>query len=230
MVEGPVLIAEAEAAGWNIRCEYVAPDTDPVSQAPVAHLAPGVLERVADTVAPQGTIALVEMRPNDLDLSQLQCVVVVDRLADPGNLGTIMRSAEAAGFDAIVLTHGTVDPFNPKAVRASAGTLFHVPVIEADFADVRAAGLRLIGTSAQSGIAHTDSDLTRRIAMVLGNEAHGLDHDAPVDEWVTIAHHGRAESLNVAMAATVLCFEAARQRSASPHAPVRRLADSDRDS
>lgn len=230
VVEGPVLIAEAEAAGWTIRCEYVAPDTDPVSQAPVAHLAPGVLERVADTATPRGTLALVEMRPQGLDLRAVQYVVVVDRLADPGNLGTIMRSAEAAGCDAVIMTPGTVDPFNPKVVRASAGALFHMPVLEAEFGDLRAAGLRLIGTSAQQGNIHTEADFTGRVALVLGNEAHGLDPEAPVDEWVTIAHRGRAESLNVAMAGTVVCFEAARQRSGSDARHPRGLSDSDRGS
>ncbi len=77
---------------------------------------------------------------------------------------------------------------------------------------VRGSGLRTIGTSSHRGTAHTDADLTGRIALVVGNEARGLPDDARVDEWVTIRHHGRAESLNVAMAATVLCFEAARQR------------------
>jgi TrmH family RNA methyltransferase len=87
-----------------------------------------------------------------------------------------------------------------------------VQVLEAPLAAVRSAGLRPIGTSSHHGTAHTDADLTGRVALVVGNEAHGLSDDAAVDEWVTIRHHGRAESLNVAMAATVLCFEAARQR------------------
>jgi TrmH family RNA methyltransferase len=139
-------------------------------------------------------------------------VVVADGIADPGNLGTILRSAEAAGVDAVVLTPGTVDALNPKAVRASAGSLFHVPIVAAGLADVGAAGLRRIGTSSHHGIPHDDVDWTGRVAIVLGSEAHGLPADAPVDDWVRIAHAGRAESLNVAMAATVLCFAAAAAR------------------
>lgn len=135
------------------------------------------------------------------------------RVADPGNLGTILRSAEAAGVDAVVLTPGTVDAFNPKVVRASAGAIFHVPVVTATLADVAAAGLRLIGSSSHHGVAHDQADWSGRIAVVAGNEAHGLAADVPVDSWVRIEHHGRAESLNVAMATTVLCFEAARQRA-----------------
>jgi TrmH family RNA methyltransferase len=175
-------------------------------------LAAGVIERVASTESPQPILAVVRIPPSSLDLAAVGLVLVADRIADPGNLGTILRSAEAAGVDGVVLTAGSVDPFNPKVVRASAGALFRVPVLEAGLASVRAAGLRTIGTSSHRGCAHVDADLTGRIALVVGNEARGLPDDAQVDEWVTIRHHGRAESLNVAMAATVLCFEAARQR------------------
>ncbi len=140
--------------------------------------------------------------------------MVADQLSDPGNLGTILRSAEAAGVDAVVLTPGSVDPLNPKVVRSSAGALFHVPVVEATLADVRHAGLALVGTSSHQGTRHTDADWSGRLALVLGNEAHGLADDADVDRWLRIEHSGRAESLNVAMAATVLVFEAARHRVA----------------
>jgi TrmH family RNA methyltransferase len=209
-VEGPVLIGETMAAGWTIEAEFVAPGGEPVS--PGAHrLAPGVLERVATTERPQPNLAIVAMpEPASLDLASF--VLLGDRLGDPGNLGTILRSAEAAGADAVVLTAGSVDPFNPKVVRASAGALFHVPVVEATPTQVRAAGFRLIGTSSHRGTPHTAADWSGRLALVVGNEAHGLADDTPVHEWVRIEHRGRAESLNVAMAATVLLFEAARHR------------------
>ena len=94
-------------------------------------------------------------------------------------------------------------------VRASAGALFHVPVVDVDAGRRRARpGCGCVGTSSHHGVAHTDADWSGRLAIVAGNEAHGLADDAPVDEWVRIEHRGRAESLNVAMAATVLCFEA----------------------
>jgi TrmH family RNA methyltransferase len=106
-----------------------------------------------------------------------------------------------------------VDPFNPKVIRASAGAVFHVPVLTATLEAVSAAGLRLVGTSSHLGDRHVDADWSGRVAIVLGNEAHGLSDDAPVDDWVRIEHHGRAESLNVAMAATLLVFAAADRRS-----------------
>jgi TrmH family RNA methyltransferase len=136
-------------------------------------------------------------------------VLVADRLGDPGNAGTIIRSAEAAGADAVVLTPGSVDPFNPKVIRASAGSLFRIPVVEAP---LDAIGLRLLGTSSHHGTIYTDADLAGPVAIVVGNEAHGLPADAPMGAWVTIPIAGSVESLNAAMAATVLLFEADRQR------------------
>ena len=105
-----------------------------------------------------------------------------------------------------------MDPFNPKVVRASAGSLFRVPVVTATLDTLRAAGLRVLATSSHHGEVYTDVDLTGPVAVVVGNEAHGVADDAAVDGWVSIPQAGQAESLNVAMAATVLAFEVARQR------------------
>ena len=118
----------------------------------------------------------------------------------------------------MVLTPGTVDVFNPKVVRASAGSLFHVPVVApASLDDVRGRrAARCSATSSHHGTPHTAVDWTGRIALVLGSEAHGLPGETPADEWVRIEHAGRAESLNVAMAATVLCFDAAQSRRPTP--------------
>ncbi len=229
VIEGPVLVAEAVAEGVVFDAQFVPTGSGAAIEGagPVFELADGVLERVGSTSTPQPPLAIAVMSdpgPADLRLASASFVVVLDRVSDPGNLGTILRSAEAAGADLVVLTPGSVDPYNPKVVRAAAGALFHVPVVLAELGQVANAGLRLIGTSSHAHgqrrvVAHTDADLCGRIALVLGNEAAGLpdewtDQDGPIQEWVTIAHQGRGESLNVAMAATVLVFEAARQRSA----------------
>ena len=214
MVEGRSLVEQALAAGWRVEGQYLAPDTDPVvCDAPGHHLAPGVLERVASTESPQPLLAVVLQRPVVLPEAPT-FVMVGDRLSDPGNAGTIIRSAEAAGADAVVLTPGSVDPYNPKVVRSTAGSLFRVPVVTLDLAEVARLGLQVLATSSHRGAAHTDTDLGGPVALVVGNEAHGVDDDAPVDGWLTIPHAGAAESLNVAMAATVLAFEVARQRRA----------------
>jgi RNA methyltransferase, TrmH family len=177
----------------------------------------GVMERVASTTTPQPVIAIAERRTSGLAaVKGAQWVVIADRISDPGNLGTILRSAEAAGVSAVVLTPGTVEAFNPKVVRASAGAMFHVPIIEdVSVEEIRDNGFKVFGTSShdqQGSIDFTTADLTGKIALLVGNEAHGLDDNASVDAWLTIPHRGRSESLNVAMACTLVCFEAARQR------------------
>lgn len=231
VVEGPVLVAEAVAAGWECEAQFVAEEADGVVQpaiagaGPVFELATGVLERVGSTETPQNPVAVVRMPergPVDALLAAASFVVVLVRIADPGNLGTILRSAEAAGADLVVVTAGSVDPYNPKVVRASAGALFHVPVVDATLDDVIAAGLVTVGTTSHDAPGrtvrpYTSTDLTGRVAIVMGNEAAGLptewtDDVGPIRRWTTIPHAGRSESLNVAMATTVLVFEAARQR------------------
>lgn len=207
------MIGEAVAAGWRIEAEFVAPGAEPISGAPAFELADGVVERVASTEHPQPNLAVVALPAASARLAELSFVLVADRLNDPGNLGTILRSAEAAGVDAVVLTPGSVDPFNPKVVRASAGALFHVPVVVATLDEVHDGGLRLVGTSSHRGDPYGEADWSGRVAIVLGSEAHGLEESAPLDQWVRIEHHGRTESLNVAMAATLLAFEATRSRS-----------------
>lgn len=214
VVEGRVLIAEAIDAGWSVESHYVAAGEQPVEGAGPAHvLAAGVAERVSDLETPTGLFAVVRERPIEPDLlARADFVVVADRIQEPGNLGTIVRSAEASGVDAVVVTPGTVDQTSPKVLRSSAGAVFHVPVIRAGLDDVAKAGLRVIGTSSHRGLRHVDADWSGRIAIVAGNEAAGIDDDAPISDWVRIEHRGRAESINVAMAATVLCFEAVRHR------------------
>jgi TrmH family RNA methyltransferase len=211
-VEGRVLIREAAAAGWTIDAEFFAPGAEPIAGGPAFELADGVLERVASTDRPQPNLAVLAMPETAVSLELLSFVLVADRLNDPGNLGTILRSCEAAGVEAVVLTPGSVDPFNPKVIRASAGAVFHVPVVTNTLDELGRAGIRRVGTSSHHGARHVDVDWTGRLAIVLGNEAHGLADDAAIDEWVRIEHRGRAESLNVAMAGTILAFEAARRR------------------
>ena len=215
VIEGAMLAAEALAAGWMVEAQYIAPGATPVAGPPTFMLRDGVAERVSATTTAQGVFAVVTTPPADTTVLQhAGFVVVADQVTDPGNLGTIIRSAEASGADAVVVTPGTVDAYNPKVLRATAGSLFHVPVVAASIGDVRAAGLRVIATSSHRGTAHTTADWTGRVAILAGSEAHGVAEDAPVDDWVRIDHRGRTESLNVAMAVTVLCFEAARQRDA----------------
>jgi TrmH family RNA methyltransferase len=229
VIEGPTLLADALAAGATVEAVYAGPagvDLPAVGQArergiPVQLLAEGIVERVADTVTPQPVLAVVARVETPLTaLRSSDLLVICVDIRDPGNAGTLLRAAEAAGAGGVVCCGGTVDVFNPKTVRASAGAIFHVPVaIGGDATEVlRTAGswgLRRWAADANDGTSYDAVDLTVPTALVLGNEAHGFgghDLDAVIDGRVRIPMHGRAESLNVAVAGAVLCFEAARQR------------------
>ena len=232
VAEGAKVVGEALAAGVELEALFVDPGAlgaDDVALAEevlrrggrVFELAPGVLERVAGTVTPQPLLGICPMADVPLDEAPLDGLVVVCAdVRDPGNLGTVLRSAEASGARAVLCASGSVDPYNPKCVRASAGALFHVPLVVGGEAvqvlDVLASrGVRRLGTSAHEGAACWDTDLTGAVALVLGNEANGLpaEVEAHLDGHVRIPIAGRAESLNVGMAAAVLAFEAARQRA-----------------
>ncbi|HZQ84463.1 MAG TPA: RNA methyltransferase [Acidimicrobiales bacterium] len=225
VLEGEKLLTEAVNAGVSVESVYLAPganvaDTLLGRAARVFDLAPGVMERVADTVSPQPVLAVAPYVDSPLDaLESPTFVVVCVDLRDPGNAGTVLRSAEAAGADGVIFCVGAVDVYNPKTVRASAGSLFHVPVVAGGepVSVVQALGqqgLRTLGASARGGTDYAATDLTGPLALVVGNEAHGLPADvaAALDDRITIPMAGRSESLNAGMATAVLCFEAARQR------------------
>ncbi len=227
VVEGVKVLSEAMAAGIPVEGVYVTADAPgevvdlaEATNARVHVLAEGVMERVADTVTPQPVMAVVPYVDVPLDsLQDATFLVVCIDVRDPGNSGTVLRSAEAAGADGVVCCGGSVDVYNPKTVRASAGTLFHVPVVAGgdpvEVLDrIGGWGLRRLGTAAHTGADYASLDLTQKVAFVLGNEANGLPAEAEphLDGEVTIPMAGRAESLNVGMAAAVLCFETARQR------------------
>lgn len=211
VVEGATLIAEALGAGWDVEVQFAAPGAATVPGVPAVPLASGVIERVASTEHPQPLIAVVRMSAALAPPVQARRVMVCAGIADPGNLGTIMRSAEAAGCDLVALTPGSVDPFAPKVVRASAGAIFHVPVVVD--VDPSSLGVELIGTSSHSGDPYRLANLSGRVGIVIGSEAHGIPPDLRIDRWVTIPHAGRSESLNAAMAATLLVFEVMHQQS-----------------
>ena len=147
---------------------------------------------------------------------------------DPGNAGTLLRSADAAGVDLVVFCDDSVDPYNPKCVRAAAGSLFRIPTIRAADAtatlkDLRAAGVRTLGLVARGGTDYDTVDYAVPSAVVVGSEAHGLPPtvESLVDEKVTIPMRGPIESLNVGMAGTIVCFEALRQRRNRDKDPTR---------
>lgn len=168
----------------------------------------------------QGVAALVT--PKKFNLSDMVApgglLVVVLGLQDPGNLGTVLRSAEAFGVSGVILAEGTVSAFNPKTIRAAAGSLFRLPCVSAMFTEVlplfRSRGLRVIATSSHKGTPLPQSDLTGGVAILIGNEGAGVSRDAlaQTDERITIPHSEKVESLNAGVATSLILYEAARQR------------------
>lgn len=238
VVEGPVALAEALAAGAPVREVYVDVDAALAGDTAVARvlgaaadagvavhqLASGVLDKVTDTVTPQGVVAVAERRTSAVtDLAHRSGpVLVLAGVADPGNAGTLLRAGEAAGAAGALFCDDAVDPFGPKTVRAAAGSAFRLPVAEvsagedtiAALRELQAAGRALVATVARDGRRPEATELTTPFALLLGSEAHGLGADvaALVDTAVTIPMEGAVESLNVGVAGAVLLFEAARQR------------------
>jgi TrmH family RNA methyltransferase len=235
VAEGAELLRTAVRAGVAIESVYLAPAgaEDPLTEEAVAGalasgarlfpLAPGVLERVADTVTPQPVLTVLPMLDEPLTLpddpAALPLLVVMVDVRDPGNAGTVLRTADAAGVSSVIFSGDSVDPYNPKTVRASAGSLFHVPFSFDDDPVVLAstlagAGYRTLATMVHQGDDYAALDWSVPTTLFLGNESSGLG--AGVVEAMTgsvvVPMEGQAESLNVGVACAVVCFEALRQR------------------
>jgi len=236
VAEGAELLRTALRAGAAIESVYLAPEAevDPATRETCARaletgarlftLAPGVLERVADTVTPQPVLTILPMVDQagvgeERDPAEEPLIVVLVDVRDPGNAGTVLRTADASGVNAVIFSGESVDPYNPKTVRASAGSLFHVPFsVQADpvalAASFQAGGYRTLATVARDGDDYAALDWSVPTVLFLGNEAAGLGAEVrrAVGGAVAIQMDGRAESLNVGVACAVLCFEALRQR------------------
>jgi TrmH family RNA methyltransferase len=184
------------------------------------------LGSLSDSVTPAGVVAVCRSldRPlPDLLDAQPRLVAVCADVRDPGNAGTVIRCADAAGADLVVLAGTSVDAYNPKTVRASVGSLFHLPLgVEPDaaaaVAALREAGLTVLATAGGGEVSLYDAPLDGPTAWLFGNEAHGLPDDlaALADHRVSIPIHGRAESLNLSTAAALCLYESARRGPGTP--------------
>jgi len=187
---------------------------------PLTRVSKDVFKKIADVMSPQGIAAVVripEWKAEDVMGGPDKLVVVACGLQDPGNVGTIIRSCEAAGANALVTLEGTADPFNAKVVRATAAGLLALPILRYTTDDfLREAskrGMRLVATGANGGISFREFDWkTRPLALCIGSEGEGLPEDMvqACTEKVSIPMKGHAESLNAAVAASILLFEAAK--------------------
>ncbi|MDW3218807.1 MAG: RNA methyltransferase [Acidimicrobiales bacterium] len=224
VLEGPRTVAEALDAG-HVPSVVIVPESGD-GHVLLADLPDGVeiivtrdnvFDRLAPAVSPQPMLALVPRPVAALPAAfgANDVALLLAEVGDPGNVGTLIRVADAVGAVGVVCVGGA-DPWGPKTVRSSAGSVLRVPIVQAETlaaasAALRAAGARVIGTDVREGEPHDGGVLSGPVAIVLGSEPHGLDRaEVDVDAWVRIDMPGNTESLNVAMAGTLLAYEARR--------------------
>jgi RNA methyltransferase, TrmH family len=240
LAEGPQAVREAlgspggltelygTSAAWSRYQELVA---RAAAQGAAVHMVSGeVMAGLAQTVTPQGLLAVcsfVDVTMERLIAAAPRLIVLLANVRDPGNAGTVLRTADAAGADGVIFSDASVDPYNSKCVRASAGSLFHLPLVvgcplRQAAATLRAAGIRVLAAdgSADRELGELDREgtLGGTTAWLFGNEAWGLPADllALADEAVAVPIYGRAESLNLAAAAAVCLYASARAQRAFP--------------
>lgn len=245
LLEGPQAVSEALAFGAQLLVELYATPTALERHIGIAEAAieagvdvefvtEHVLATMADTVTPQGLVAVCHQFPTsvrDILLGEVrgsrpQLIAILEEVRDPGNAGTIVRAADAAGADGVVFTGRSVDLYNPKVVRASTGSIFHVPVavgatLESVLERVRAARMQVLAADIKGDDllrVRKKGLLAKPTAWLFGNEARGLSDDqlTLADRVVTVPIYGKAESMNLATAASVCLFESAfEQRGAT---------------
>ena len=239
LAEGPHAVSEALRSRWHPLQELFVTqvaaerDAELVASAGSAGVAVRLvtdraLAAMGDTVTPQGMVGVVQIQPSDLRSAMtagIRLAVMLDGIADPGNAGTVIRTADAAGADVVVVTAGSVDVWGGKSVRASAGSVFHVPIVTGPsvldaVAAAKVAGCQVLATAVDGD---TDLDdlvdsgaLARPVAWLLGNEAHGVGSagQQAADLTVRLPIYGHAESLNLAAAAAICLYASARAHRA----------------
>lgn len=233
LVEGPHLVEEALQAGFTIR-ELLLTSSYPVPEAwltydaqlhqKVVYLSTALFEQLMDTETPQGVAATIE-KPVDpiLELDKWHSLLLVDEVQDPGNLGSLIRTADAAGVSCVVLGKGTTDPYSGKALRSTQGSIFHLPVIERDLflflQDLKRTGWTLIGSALRQAIDYRQltAKSLDKYALLVGNEGRGIAESLlqSMDKTVKIPIYGKSESLNVGVATGILLYHLQHLRQKS---------------
>ncbi len=228
VIEGVRLVEEALVAGYKAQLVLYSNDLSLKGQelvrafetqgAPVEQVSSKVMRAASDTDTPQGILVVLPMIAKPAP-ETLTFVLIPESVRDPGNLGTLLRTAEAAGVESVFLPEGTVDQYAPKVLRSAMGAHFRLPVVSASWEAIRpkisTASLKVFLASARSGERYTQADLSAPLALVVSGETEGPSANALdiADAHLHIPMPGGAESLNVAIAASILMFEVVRQRS-----------------
>lgn len=237
LLEGYRLVKEAVDSGAEIRYfivsdsfltkeEFFLPQ---VSNIRVVQVPDELFGRISETQTPQGIIAVAKVpiyNQKDIIKNASQ-VIVLENLQDPGNLGTIIRSADACGFDAVLLSKESADPYNPKVIRSTMGSIFHIPVIIVEdiyqvLDDLKARKVFLAAAHTRDALPCWNADMSGNVAIIIGNEGNGLSDMIieKADRTIMIPMTGRAESLNASAAASMLIYECMRQRVKTKFAKV----------
>jgi TrmH family RNA methyltransferase len=228
LLEGLRLVNEAVDSGAEIRYFVVSdsfsdravPVMSKYADVKVIELPDPLFERTGGTNTPQGIMSVVEMpdqNPSEI-IPDLRRAVVLENIQDPGNVGTIIRTADACGFDGVILSNDCADPFNPKVIRSTMGSIFHLPVIVVE--DLYSAmeilkknNVKIAAADLKNAITCWEADLSGNIAIVIGNEGNGITEKmlSSADLTITIPMPGKAESLNASSAASILLYECMKQ-------------------
>ncbi|MHB8132975.1 MAG: TrmH family RNA methyltransferase [Anaerolineaceae bacterium] len=230
VVEGLRLVEEAVTSEWNIQCIFYSSNLSERGIKLIEHckqkniqveeITLPLLEKFTETKTPQGILGVIHLR--ELKIPEfLDFVLICDAIRDPGNLGTMIRTAAAAGVQAVLLAPGTTDAFAPKVIRSGMGAHFNIPILQMGWNEIiqtchsQTFPLKIIGTMANAEENCWQINLRQPSAIIVGGEADGMSKDAIqiTDKFVSIPMPGRSESLNAAIAASILLFEAVRQRS-----------------
>lgn len=218
LVEGFHLVEEALKEEQTVLEVIVSQDAQmPASfrleGAEVIYVTDDIMKAISDTETPQGIVAVCEHKKLDLAGITLGRVLLIDAVQDPGNIGTMIRTADAAGMDAVILGSGCADLYNPKVIRSTQGSLFHLPVLRAELSEViphlQERGIPVFGTALEGAVPFEEADKGSQFALLLGNEGQGVSAEllAMTDRNLYIPIYGRSESLNVAIAAGILMYQ-----------------------
>ncbi len=216
LIEGPHLLEEAlktdQVVAVILDETTESPYAETRDKPPLFRLSKELFRSLSETETPQGVLAVIQFKKIELDWSKGR-FLLIDAVQDPGNLGTMIRTADAAGFDAIVLGKGTVDPFNPKTLRSAQGSHFHQPIIQESLEEtvnrLKSHKIPILGTSLEgTSILETSVPQSQNVALIMGNEGAGVREAllSEVETLVKIPLYGQAESLNVAVATGILAY------------------------
>lgn len=225
LIEGKKLIEEAMSSGVKLRDVYISESVQPFplpSETNIYYVTEDIMKAICDTVTPQGIAAVIDIpiktEPDFCNFNGL--IVALDGLSDPGNIGTIIRTADAAGASCVLMSSNCAELYSPKTIRSTMGSIYHIPVfhgLELEYTLNRAktAGFKVLGSALNGNGFYDYVPSSRKNIIIIGNEAHGISHSSQAisDVLLTLPMRGRAESLNASVAAGVMIYELTRKTS-----------------